>query len=319
MKKTGLLLLLCLTVAAAAQQADSTAADQAAPQNTSITTGTFPVERVQTPTNADLYCGGFVSKDLVPNANFVAGGLESPNTTKFATNDTIFLAGQGYQVGQQYEIVRELVDPNQYELFAGQQSMLKAMGQPYAELGRVRIVDTRNKMAVGHVEFSCESIVTGDIAMPFVEKPAIAFHLPERFDRLMPSNSKTSGRIVLAKDFDLLLGTGSKIYMNVGANQGVKVGDYFRAVRTYDADLQDPVDSLSFKASTTEDTQKNPPSIEGHMFSKTKGPSIRVADMPRRAMGEIVVINTTPTTATGMLVFALEDVHVGDGVELDQQ
>ena len=40
--------------------------------------------------------------------------------------------------------------------------MLKAMGQPYSELGRVRIVDTRGKMAVGHVEFSCESIVPGD-------------------------------------------------------------------------------------------------------------------------------------------------------------
>ena len=124
---------------------------------------------------------------------------------------------------------------------------------------------------------------------------------------------------MLAKDFDLLLGTGSKIYMNVGANQGVKVGDYFRAVRSYEADLHDPVDSLSFKASTTDDTQKYPPSIEGHMFSRTKGPSIHVADMPRRAMGEIVVINTTPTTATGMIVFALEDVHVGDNVELDQE
>jgi hypothetical protein len=40
--------------------------------------------------------------------------------------------------------------------------------------------------------------------------------------------------------------------------------------------------------------------------------------MPRRAMGEIVVINVTPTTATGMLVFALEDIHVGDQVELEQ-
>ena len=210
MKKTGLLLLLCLTVAAAAQQADSIPADQAAPQNAEITTGTFPVERIQTPTAADLYCGGFVSKELVPNAKFVAGGLESPNTTKFATNDTIFLAGQGYQTGQQYEIVRELVDPNEYELFAGQHSMLKAMGQPYSELGRVRIVDSRSKMAVAHVEFSCEPIVPGDYAIPFVEKPAMSFHLPERFDRLMPSNGKASGRIVLAKDFDLLLGTGSK-------------------------------------------------------------------------------------------------------------
>jgi hypothetical protein len=319
MKKTGLLLLLCLTVAAAAQQPDSTPADQAAPQNTEITTGTFPIERVQTPTNADIYCGGFVNKELVPNAKFVAGGLESPNTTKFATNDTIFLAGQGYEAGQKYQIVRELVDPNQYELFAGQRSMLKAMGQPYSELGWVRIVDTRGKMAVARVEFSCESISPGDIAVPFVEKPAIGYHLPERFDRFRPSNGSASGRIVLAKEFDLLLGNGSKVYMNVGASQGIKVGDYLRAVRTYEADLRDPVDSLSFKASATEDTQKYPPSIQGHMFSKTKGPSIQVGDMPRRAIGEIVVINTTQTTATGMIVFSLEDVHVGDGVELDPQ
>ena len=103
-------------MAAAAQQADSTSADQTAPQNTQITTGTFPIERIQTPTNADLYCGGFVSKELMPNANFVAGGLESPNTTKFATNDTIFLTGQGYQTGQKYEIVRELVDPNRVRI-----------------------------------------------------------------------------------------------------------------------------------------------------------------------------------------------------------
>jgi len=321
MKKTGLLLLLCLVmaVAATAQQADSASADQAAPQNTLLTLGTFPIERVQTPTAADLYCGGFVSKDLQPNANFVAGGLESPNTTLFARNDTIFLAGSGYQTGQQYEIVRELRDPNEYELFAGQRAMLRAMGQPYAELGRVRIVDTRGKMAVGHVDFSCEYMVPGDIAIPFAEKPAVSFHLPERFDRFMPSNGKASGRIVMAKDFDLLLGTGAKVYINVGGNQGVKVGDYFRAVRSYEADLRDPVDSLSFKAATSDDTQKRPPSIEGHMFAKTKGPLIHVADMPRRAMGEIVVINVTPTTATGMLVFALEDVHVGDHVELDEQ
>jgi hypothetical protein len=319
MKKTGLLLLMCLTVAAVAQQADSAPAGQAAPQNTQITTGTFPIERVQTPTVADLYCGGFVSKQLMRNANYVAGGLESPNTTKFAANDTIFLAGQGYQTGQKYQILRELVDPNQYELFAGQHSMLKQMGQPYAELGWVRIVDTRSKMAIAHVEFSCEGINPGDIVVPFVEKPTVAFHLPERFDRFLPSNGSASGRIVLAKDFDLLLGNGSKVYMNVGSNQGVKVGDYLRAVRTYEADLRDPVDSLSFKASTSEDTQKFPPSVEGHMFTKTKGPSIRVADMPRRAVGEIVVIDATPTTATGMLVFSFEDVHVGDGVELDPQ
>src|SRR5207253_741213 len=300
MKKTGLLLLLCMTVAAVAQQADPKPADQSTPEGTVPTSVSFPVERVQTPTSSDLYCAGFVNKQVLPNSNFVLGGLESPNTTKFVNNDLIYLAGHGYQ--------------------AGQQSMLAAMGQPYAELARVRIVDTRSKSAIGHIEFSCEPVDPGDIAIPYAEKQPVVFHPPLRFDRFAPPNGKVNGRIVLGKDFDSELGTGKKVYINVGANQGIKVGDYFRAVRSYTADLNDPVDSLSFKASTVEDTQRREPNIEPHMFTQSgKGPTIHVSDYPRRAVGEIVVIGTTPTTATGMIVFALEDVHLGDRVELDEQ
>jgi len=35
-------------------------------------------------------------------------------------------------------------------------------------------------------------------------------------------------------------------------------------------------------------------------------------------VGEIVIIGVTNTTATGMVVFSLEDIHAGDGVEVDQ-
>ena len=146
----------------------------------------------------------------------------------------------------------------------------------------------------------------------------MSFHAPIRFDRFLPASNRVSGRVVMGKDFDSMLGTGQKVYINVGANQGVKVGDFFRAVRSYDADLNDPVDSLSFKAAIAEDTQKKTPSVDPHMFTKTNGPEIHVRDLPRRAVGEIVVIGVTPTTATGMIVFALEDVHAGDGVEQDQ-
>jgi hypothetical protein len=54
------------------------------------------------------------------------------------------------------------------------------------------------------------------------------------------------------------------------------------------------------------------------MFTKGNGPVIHVRDLPRRAVGEIVIIGVTNTTATGMIVFALEDVHSGDDVEADQ-
>ena len=319
MKKTGLLLILLFAAAAMAQQAGSTPSDIAGPEGTAPTSASFPLERVQTPTYADINCAGFITKQLVPNANFISGGLETPLATKYGTGDIVYLAGHGYQLGQQYTVVRELRNVNENELFPRQRAILKQVGQPYSELARVRIIDTRSKMAIAQVEFSCDAVNPGDFVVPYVEKPPISFHPPLHFDRFAPTNGKLNGRIVMARDFDSLLGTGLKVYLNVGANQGVKVGDYFRAFRLYTDDLRDPVDSLSFKASTSEDTQKKEPSVDQHIFTKTGGPVIHVSNLPRRAVGEIVILGTTSTTATGMIVFALEDVHTGDHVELDMQ
>ena len=316
MKKTGLLVLMLATAVWA--QTGSEAASSSAPQGTAPTTASFPGERIQTPTYSDLYCAGFISKQSLPDANFVAGGLETPSTTKFTRGDLVYLQGSGYTAGNEYEVIRALRDVNEYEMFPGQRKLLKETGQPYEEVGRVKVVDTRSRTAVAQIEYSCDGINPGDTTIPFVEKPPVAFHNPIRFDRFLPSSSKVSGRIVMAKDFDSQLGTGQKVYMNVGSNQGVKIGDFFRAVRSYDADLHDPVDSLSFKAAIAEDTQKKTPSVDPNMLTKGNGPVIHVRDLPRRAVGEIVVIGVTNTTATGMIVFSMEDVHAGDGVELDQ-
>ena len=318
MKKTGLLLLLVVSATWAAGQPSTMAVT---PNASGIveTSANVPFVRFQTPTAADIYCSGFLTKERVPNANYVNGGLETPTSTKFAVGELVYLAGSGYQAGQLYSVLREVRDVNEYEIYPGMRKVLAAAGRPYGEIGRVRVVDTRSHSAIAQVEFSCDPINPGDVAMPFVEKPPVSFHVPGHFDRFAPTNGKLTGRIVLGKDFDGFLGTGMKLYMNMGSNQGVKVGDYFRVVRSYTATLKDPVDSLSFKAQTSEDTQARPPSFEADRFTKTKGPNIHVADLPRRAVGEVVVLNVTPTASSGMVVFALEDVHAGDTVELDEQ
>jgi len=316
MKKIGLLVLLLATAAWAQSGDQAPAADT--PSGTSPTTNSFPTERVQTPTYADVYCAGFISRQILPDANFVAGGLQTPTTTKFTRGDMIYLEGTGYSSGAEFEIVRALRDVNEYEVFPGQKKLLKETGQPYEEVGRIKIIDTRNKIAIAQVEYACDGINPGDTAIPFAEKLTVNFHIPVRFDRFLPASNRLSGRIVMGKDFDSQMGTGHKLYINVGANQGVKVGDYFRAVRSYEVDLDDPVDSLSFKAAIAEDTQKKTPSVDPKMFTKTNGPIIHVRDLPRRSVGEIVIIGVTPTTATGMVVFSMEDVHAGDGVEKDE-
>jgi hypothetical protein len=320
MKKTGLLLLFVAAWAAAwavAQQ--STTASTPDADGIVHTSVNVPFVRFQTPTAADIYCAGFISKDRVPDANYVNGGLETPTSTKFEIGELVYLAGSGYQAGQLYSVVREIRDVNEYELYPGMRKILAAAGRPYGEIGRVRVVDIRSHSAIAQVEFSCDPINPGDVVVPFVERPQVTFHVPGHFDRFAPPNGKLSGRIVLGKDFDGFLGTGMKLYMNMGSNQGVKVGDYFRVVRSYEATLQDPVDSLSFKARTSEDTQVRPPTFEAGRFTRTKGPNIHVRDLPRRAVGEVVVLNVTPTASSAMIVFALEDVYAGDTVELDEQ
>jgi hypothetical protein len=316
MKKTLLLVLLIATAAGAQSGSDSSAAD--APQGTVPTATSFPIERVPTPTYADVYCAGFISKRTLPDANFVSGGMETPTTTKFAKGDIVYLHGSGYTLGAEYEIIRALRDVNEYEIFPGQKKLLKETGQPYEEVGRVRIIDMRSRSPIGQVEYSCDGISPGDTAIPFTEKATFNFREPIKFDRFLPASNKVSGRIVMGKDFDSELGTGHKVYLNVGANQGVKVGDFFRAVRSYEADLTDPVDSLSFKAALAEDTQLKTPSVDPNMLTKSNGPVIHVRDLPRRSVGEILILSVTPTTSTGMIIFALQDVYAGDGVEADQ-
>lgn len=318
MNKTGLLLLLIVTATVAMAQSSLTAAT---PDASGIinTSANVPFVRFQTPTPADIYCAGFLTKERVPDANYVDGGLQTPSSTKFGIGELVYLAGSGYQVGALYSVVREMRDLNEYEIYPGRKKVMAAAGRPYGEIGRVRIVDIRSHSAIAQVEFNCDPINPGDVVVPFVEKQPITFRVPEHFDRFAPPNNKLSGRIVLGKDFDGVLGTGMKLYLNLGANQGVKVGDYFRVVRSYSATLHDPVDSLSFKARTSEDTQARPPAFEANRFTKTKGPNIHVADLPRRAVGEVVVLNVTPTASSAMVVFALEDVYAGDSVEMDEQ
>ena len=316
MKKTGWMFLLAalLAVGAWAQDAPAASGNVIETENAY----TFPIERLKVPTYADEYCAGFINKEALPNSRYLTGGLNSPNSAKFVLNDTIYLAGTGYATGQQFTVVRETRNSNEDQAYNGQWKMVKATGHPYAELGRIRVLDIRSHQAIAQVEYSCEPMAPGDTLIPFAEKTHLTLRETGRLDRFAPPNGKTTGRLVLARDFDTFLGTGSKVYLNVGANQGVKVGDYFKAVRPYWMDRDDEVDSISLSATVVEDTQLHPPAIEPAMFTRYgSGTTIHLKDYPRRAVGELLILNVTPTSSTGMVIFALEDVHLGDFAELE--
>jgi len=298
-----LLVVLLATVTVAQQSAPanpSASAPQVALTNIAI--------RAQAPTYSDVNCAGFIADQTLPQDKYVAGGWATPHQTKFGDRDFVYLTGGGFQEGARFSIVRRLKDPNISESFRGQRALLVGLGEPYAEVGRVLVVGVNGNTAVTQVEFACDAIVTGDVAVPFAAKEIPPLRPAVRFDRFSAPNGKLNGHIVMAKDFDTVLGTGRKVYLNVGSSQGVKVGDYFRAVRTYPETKRDSADSLSFHVDQMEDTQKSPP-----MF-----PDTRLGELPRRSLGEMIVLGVTPKSATAMITFALEEIQVGDGVEMEE-
>ncbi len=298
MKKLVLMLVVLLSVAVLAQE-------QAAPPPVQATN---LVERVAAPTYSDLYCAGFITRQAVDHSKSVAAGAETPHSTLFTTGETVFLKGGGFQENEQYMIVRELRDPNSYELFPGQRRLLSEAGQPYAELGRVRVTQARPDQAVATVEFSCQPLVPGDLALPFHEKPAIPYRQEKVAFNQFPATGQPAGRILMARDFDMFLGTGQKVYINAGSDKGIKIGDYLRVMRGYDPAEMDPADALSYKTPSGEDTQRSPMKHKRQDLQR----------LPRRALGEIIILNVTPTSATGMITLAVDSIKVGDTVVTEQ-
>lgn len=258
-------------------------------------------------TPSDMYCAGFISTQTIPETSYVAAGWNSPDQTHYAgATDFVYIHGaSGLKAGDRLHILRRVRDPNHYELYRGERKIIQQVGQPYFERGYVRVLDVQRNIAITVPELSCGDMVPGDIAIPLVEREKPVLH-PVTLDRFAVPNGKPTGRIVMSNEFDSVVGTGHKVYLNIGEDKGLKVGDYLRATRTYPYTYHDPVDGLSTLATNMEETQMKPPKL----------PKEKLGELPRRTLGDMIVLTVHPRSATAMIITALEDIHVGDGVEV---
>jgi len=267
------------------------------------------VTKPQAPTYSDINCSGFVTKESIPTRNVVVGGEHSPHTSQFAGRDTIFLSGEGFTVGARYRILRRVSDKNKVESFPGEYKLGREAGDQWADLGYTHVTQIVDGTPLALIDFSCQPVVVGDILMPYEDRPTVPFSKnPLSFQEFGVPTSGTVGRIVQAKDFDYLLATGKKVYLNIGADKGLKPGDYLRVTRGYDW-IKDstPIDRLSTKATMSEDTSDRMPRVEAAPEKK----------FPRRGLGEMIVLWTTPNSAVALITVAREDMHIGDQVELE--
>ena len=253
-----------------------------------------------------VYCSGFVSDQKVPDATRVVSGEQSDIKITFARGDYVIInRGQdkGVRVGDRYSVVRPESDPLEVNWFKWQAKLMKAMGTHYVDAGQLRIVNVQSKTAVAEVTLSCDYMQRGDIALPFQERPEPTFKDPGPFDHFAPISGKPVAMIVQSREYSQSAGQGITVYVNLGTNKGVKVGDYFRVFR-----YQGTLAELAPQTKGFQDRL--------YGFGSSPG-RYNWNDLPREVLGEGIVLNVSRNSSTVFLTFSSADIYAGDYVEVE--
>lgn len=269
-------------------------------------------EQVPQPDYSSVYCSMFYSDEKVPDSMRVVSGEESVSKTVFAAGDYVYLnrsGSSGVKVGDEFSVVRVTKPPKTGEWFKWQQHLMRVMGTPYANVGRVKVVDVRPTVAVAQVVMSCEPMQRGDILQPMAEKPFPKIKDAATFDRFAPDNQKIwkdkHAMVVNVHPFAASAGKNSIIYVNLGKGQGVKFGDYFRVFR--------------YQGSRSETTSQTLP--RGYQYKLfgfgTADKRYDWKDLPREVIGEGVVLNLSKNSSTVLVTYAWAPIYAGNYVELE--
>ncbi len=194
MKRVVLIALAFFAIGAVAQE--QTAQPQT-PKDVRFSTNL--TQRDEAPSYSDLYCAGFMTTEAVSRTNTVTGGTHSPEETQFYRGTQVFVGGGGLQEGSEYSVIRELKDPNHYEAFKGAKAAQAAAGQPYAELGRIKVIAMRGSEAVAEVEYSCQNMTIGDLVVPFREHVPVSYRKSGTMEKFPAAPGHLNARIVMGK------------------------------------------------------------------------------------------------------------------------
>jgi hypothetical protein len=190
----------------------------------------------------------------------------------------------------------------------------------------------KQNVSVALVTYSCDNMMLGDLLRQVPVRPAPIVRADLPLERFSEPTGKQQGRIVLARDGRELVSKDEVVYIDLGAEDNVKPGDHltiYRPLGTGDIsrfknDSVTPGGSRSFespifrggKHSNKAHRVKDP--VDGHYKSVTSAPAIvsRRPAMPRKIVGEVVIISVEQRTAAAIITRYAQEIHTGDFVEV---
>jgi hypothetical protein len=259
-----------------------------------------------TPREHEIYCAGQVTRTPPPQDTYIVSGIESAVKVLFNQGDLVYInrgANQGVQVGNEFLVSRPVNDPSGAHWFVWQKDLMRAMGQTWADIGRIRVVHTDASTSTAQVVQFCEQMQRGDIVQPFASRQVPSYKPAAKLDIFAPASGKEMGMIVTTHEFGQLAAAGKIVYVNLGSQHGARIGDYYRIFRHQGA-----------RHSTVYSPRGYEHAVVG--FGAAPG-AWKWSDLPREILGEGIVLNVSSSSSTILITNSLREIYAGDYVEIE--
>lgn len=275
----------------------------------------------------NLYCAGYVETGEVNTANEIVGAVEEQEQNIYAQGDDVYISmgtNRGVKVGDIFSVIRPR---GQVET---RWTRKDDLGFYVQEVGAVEVVNVKAEVSVARVISSCDNLLLGDLLQPTPARTSPLFEKRPALNIYADATGNKTGRIFMARDGRELIGREEIVYIDLGTEDSVKVGDYLTIYRQLGKGSLFENDEDTSVSARDEGFQSD--KFRGGKFSnqapRKKGKQARGGIVTsedakegrqrglRKVVGEMVILNVKEKTATAVITRTVQEIHTGDRVEL---
>lgn len=274
-------------------------------------------------------CGGFIEQTPQAATGQIVGAEQERERSVYAQGNLVFIdagAQSGVSVGQEFSVVRPR---GQFRSKFTRKS--GSLGVYMQEVGLLRVVRVRERVSVAEVTNACVDLLFGDLLRPAPTREMPQSRAEVALDRFAEPTGKQTGRIVLSRDGRELLTRDNVVFIDLGAEDNVRVGDYLTVFRPKGhgvlADYDDEIGVNSRRGFESEALRGGGFSINSTRVKDVNGPKSGAnvktpsimhhrPEVPRKVVGEVVVTRVEGRTATAVVTRVAQEIHTGDAVEV---
>jgi hypothetical protein len=274
-----------------------------------------------------MYCAGYIRLQKLPQMPEIVGALEEQEQRTYANGDVVYLnAGsqQGIKEGQSFQIIRP-----RGTVKGVHKEKRGFLGTYVQDIGQLRVFKVNEQTAAARITFTCDMALLGDLLTPIPDREAPLLRTGGDLDQFAEPSGKPTGRLMMARGNREMVTRNDVVYIDLGGEDKVSPGDYLTIYRPLGTGNITRVDNEENARTRDNGFQSNRFRGGGfsNMASRTKGgdrnrpiTSKEVKDhrppMPRKIVGEMVVISVDSRTATAIITRVVSEVHTGDWVEV---